>query len=358
MTVARNRSFRIRRGGTAIVVALGLMVGASACGKSNGGNRQAGSKPNGVTPSSPAAVPPGHSPAVSVNTGPKPPDQGAWLGAWVRPQNATPAGRAEAFANFERLTNAQLTIAHMYHEWTEEFPGAPEEALGTEADLLMISWQGTDTRSTAMGIYDNLIRQRAEKIKQYARPLLIRYRWEMDRPNLAASVHSPEDYIAAWRHVRGIFTEVGATNAGFVWCPHVQGFVEKDRNAAAYYPGDDQVDWLCADVYAGPNFDSFTSQMNMFMSFASKIPRPILVGEFGVTDRGSPEQAAAWLRDVKRYTMDHPQVRALVYFAAKQDRKPVYDTTLADGGPDLTAFREMAEDPYFRQPPPPLLGAR
>lgn len=94
----------------------------------------------------------------------------------------------------------------------------------------------------------------------------------MDRPNLTQSVHSPEDYVAAWKRIRGIFTEVGATNAGFVWCPHVQGFVDEKRNAAAYYPGDDQVDWLCTDVYPGKEFDGFAEQMDTFMAFAAKHP--------------------------------------------------------------------------------------
>ena len=184
--------------------------------------------------------------------------------------------------------------------------------------------------------------------------MLLRWRWEMDRPNLAASVRSPGDYVAAWKHIRGIFTDVGATNAAWVWCPHVLGFVDSSRNAAAYYPGDDQVDWLCTDVYPGTDFDEFTAQMDAFMEFARERPRPVLLGEFGVTTQGQPGQRGAWLREAREYIKTHPQIKAAVYFAQKQTKKPVYDSTFDSDPEGLEAFREMTDDPYFSPPLPPL----
>jgi hypothetical protein len=289
---------------------------------------------------------------VSTTRGPHPPETGAWLGAWVRPDRATPTGRAEAFAAFEQRINTQLRIVHMYHDWDSEVLGPGALALAEEADLLLISWAGTDTRSMAMGTYDLKIRQTAQRVKDYGHQVLLRFRWEMDRPNLSASVHSPEDYIAAWKHTRAIFTEVGALNAGWVWCPHVLGFNEPGRDAAAYYPGDDEVDWLCTDVYPGPNFAGYAQQMNAFLAFASKHPRPIMIGEFAVSSAVAPAQRAAWLREVRTHTRDHPQVRALVYFATKQEAGPLFDTTLTDDPEGLAAFREIAADSYFQSPPP------
>jgi hypothetical protein len=327
---------------TMMISALALVAAATGCG--DGGNKR---RP-GELPVPSVSV--GHSPQVSAERGPQPPPAGAWLGAWVKPEWSTPAGRADAFQSFEQQVGAQLPIAHNFQEWTDEFPGAQETALLERADILMVSWAGTDTRSIANGSYDTQIRQRAEAVKLWGRPLLLRFRWEMDRPNLAASVHSPADYIAAWKHTRQIFTEVGATNAGWVWCPHVQGFIESGRDAASYYPGDDQVEWLCTDVYAGKDFEPFGKQMNSFLAFAQQHSKPILIGEFGVTERGSPGQRAEWIREAHEYTKAHPQIKALVYFAAKQDRKPLYDTTFADDPDGLAAFRALAADQHFRSP--------
>jgi beta-mannanase len=275
------------------------------------------------------------------------------LGAWAKPAWSTPEGRATAFSEFAGQAGTQLPISHNFQEWNDEFPGAQEKALLGKSELLMISWSGTDTRSIVQGSYDANIRQRAEAIKKFGRKVLLRFRWEMDRPNLTASIHSPGDYVAAWKHVRQIFTQVGATNAGWVWCPHVRGFIEADRNAAAYYPGDDQVEWLCTDVYAGKDFEPFGTQMDSFLAFAQSHDKPIIIGEYGVTDAGTPGQRATWLREVRTYTKAHPQIKALVYFAAKQDRKPVYDSTFVNDPDGLGAFREMTSDPYFQAPPPP-----
>jgi Glycosyl hydrolase catalytic core len=341
--VIRNR---LARRIVAGAVTVGVLVGAAACG---GGERRSRAGP-AAGPA--ASVTRGHNPPTPTGRGPAPPDKGAWLGAWVKPEWGTPDGRAAAFTAFEQQVGAQLPIVHMFRDAGDEFPGAAETALMREADVLLLSWAGTDTRSIAQGTYDAEIRRRAEGVKALGVPLFLRFRWEMDRPNLAASVHSPEDYVAAWKRARRIFTEVGASNAAWVWCPHVQGFVDAERRAGDYYPGDDEVEWLCVDIYAGPKFEGFAAQMDTFMPFAQKHDKPIMVGEFGVTDRGSTGQRAAWLREARSYVKSHPQIKAMVYFAAKQDRKPVFDTTFVDDPEGLAAIREITGDPYFAAAPP------
>lgn len=288
---------------------------------------------------------------ITTGRGPELPERGAWLGAWVKPDWHSADGRMTALTAFSEQTGAPITVAHMFHAWGKEFPSPTEHAYQAAGKLPMISWSGTDTRSIASGVYDALIRQRAKEVKEFGTPVLLRWRWEMDRPNLRASVHSPEDYIAAWKHLRQIFTEVGAMNAAWVWCPHVRGFVEPERNAAAYYPGDDQVDWLCTDIYPGRSFDGFRRQMDTFMAFARERPRPVLIGEFGVTAPGRPGQRGDWLREAHAYIKQHPQIKAAVYFAAKETGRDAYDSTFHNDPEGLAAFRELAADPYFTTDP-------
>jgi hypothetical protein len=310
--------------------------------------------PTLVTPTTGPPSPVTPRPAGTYETtgrGPQLPERGAWLGAWVKPDWQTPSGRAAALDAFGQQAGAKLAIGHMFHGWTDEFPGPTQQAFQAMGLLQMISWSGTDTRSITSGVYDGVIRKRAEGIRDFGLPLLLRWRWEMDRPNLAASVRSPADYVAAWKHIRAIFSDVGATNAAWVWCPHVLGFVDAERNAAAYYPGDDQVDWLCTDVYPGADFNGFATQMDAFMAFARERPRPVLLGEFGVTTAAAGGQRAAWLREAHEYIKTHPQIKAAVYFAQKQIKKPVYDSTFGSDPEGLAAFREMATDPYFAAPP-------
>ena len=186
--------------------------------------------------------------------GPDAPEQGAWIGAWVDPTTPTQEGRVEAVAEFEARLGRPLDLVNSFHDWTDEFPTPADVEVVNQGRRLMVSWAGTDTRVIASGRYDDFIRDRARAVRDLRVPMLIRWRWEMDRPNLRASVWSPEDYIAAWERLRRIFAEEGAANAGWVWCPLASGFPE--GRAQPYYPGDDQVDWLCADVYPGLRQDS------------------------------------------------------------------------------------------------------
>ncbi|GAB3053838.1 glycoside hydrolase family 26 protein [Micromonospora schwarzwaldensis] len=334
----------------ATVLALALLAPVAAC--DSGSGDRAEETASAVPP--PPTVTPRKGAVQTTGRGPELPEKGAWVGAWVKPQFHNATGRAAAWDDFNRAAGGQLAIAHMFHEWNEPFPGGTERAFQAQGKLQMISWQGTDTRSTVSGVYDNLIRQRAQDVKEFGVPVLLRYRWEMDRPNLAASMHSPEDYVAAWKHVRAIFTEVGVTNAAWTWCPHADGFAEPERRAADYYPGDDQVDWLCTDVYPSPEWNSFSNRMDHFMAFAKKHPRPVVIGEFGLTQDGRPGQRAEWMREVGPYLKKHPQIKAVIYFAAKQTEKPLYDSTFGNDPESAAVFRELATDPYFNPPLPEL----
>jgi hypothetical protein len=293
----------------------------------------------------------GHDPAVVTTRGPRPPQSGAWLGAWARPSVYGPVGRADAFTEFEQRMGADLQVVHHYREWTDAFPDAVERAMLDRADILMISWGGTDSRSIIAGSYDTQIRKRAEALKAFDEPVLLRFRWEMDRPNLRAVVRTPADFVAAWRHVRDLFTEAGATNVGWVWCPHAEGFRDPARDATAYYPGDDHVDWLCVDVYPGPDMVPFSRQMDPVLAFAQQRDKPLLVGEFGVASAGSAGAGGDWIRDLHEYTKAHPQIKALVYFAGSGDDPPS-DTTLLDAPETAAALRELFRDPYFASPAP------
>ncbi len=136
---------------------------------------------------------------------------------------------------------------HTYLTWQARFPTPSALAFLNQGSMLLISWAGTDTRQIMSGADDSWIRTRARQIKALGKPVFLEWRWEMDRPNLRSEVHSGAEYVAAWDHIRAIFAAVGVHNAAWVWCPTANGF--SDGQAAAFYPGSDEVDWICADAY-------------------------------------------------------------------------------------------------------------
>jgi hypothetical protein len=289
---------------------------------------------------------------IAVDAGPfeagpfEPPREGAYLGAWIKPEALTHAGRVEAVGTLEQSLGRRLDILNTYRRF--------DQLVGTESDKefldqgqnLMISWATGDNRSITAGEHDRLIRQQARAIRQIDRPVLLRMRWEMDRPNLRATMWSGADYIAAWKHVRAIFAAERVTNVSWVWCPTAEGFMRGD--APEFYPGDDQVDWTCVDVYAGNVFQPIGKLMEPFLTWAAKHPKPIIVGEFGVAKAWGSAGRAAWLRDAERTFKANPQIKAVAYFESDPDGNgPNQQFQLTGDRAAFKAFRSLTKDPYF-----------
>lgn len=279
---------------------------------------------------------------VNPAMAPIPPARGAYFGARVRPLAYTQSAEIAAVHNLQARIGRRLDIVHVFHMWQDPFPDSSDLAFLRQGSMLLLSWSGTDTLAVASGKYDSLIRQRALAIKAVRKRIFLEWRWEMDRPGLKAQIHSPAAYIAAWDHIRSIFAQEQVDNVAWVWCPTAKGFAT--GTAAAYYPGDNEVNWICADAYPGPGpYRSFASVVQPFLDWASHHRKPIMIGEYGVPDTYGPQQRAQWLWGAARTVQDNAQIKALVYFDA--NAKHAY--ALQAGSPALQAFRGIAHAPYF-----------
>lgn len=275
-----------------------------------------------------------------------PPERGAWVGAWVQPEQYTDPGRVAAVQDFERQLGRPLDVVQVYHQWDDPWPGQDSRDFAAAGKVVLLSWSGTDTREIVAGVHDDLIRERARDLKAWGVPVLLRWQWEMDRPGLAAEMHGPAEFVAAWKHVRAIFADEGATNAAWVWCPLAVGF--DDGRAQPYYPGDDEVDWLCADVYPGKDSRPFEVAAGAFLDWAAEHPQPIVIGEFGMRDKRGEKVRQRWLAATGDFVKQQPRIKALVYFDAdRSNATPSYDMSLRNAPGSMRAFAALADDPYF-----------
>ena len=286
----------------------------------------------------------------AVRQGPPPPATGAYLGAAAQKQDFTQSGRIRAVTDLERALGRRLAIVHVYHQWNDPFPNESDRFFADRGQVLLLSWAGTDTRSIAAGQDDDMIRARAEALAALHRPVLLEWRWEMDRPNLQTQVWSPRDYIAAWRHIQDIFDEVGTPEVGWVWCPTADGFA--NGRAPAYYPGDGRVDWLCADAYPTAGLPSLQGLLHPFLRWAARHPRPVLIGEFGAIE-GAPGARARWLAQGAADLARDTQVKGVVYFDIDSvNMGRIFPWSLEDSPSALAAFRRMAASRAFAAQPP------
>ncbi|MDT4989051.1 MAG: hypothetical protein QOI74_3145 [Micromonosporaceae bacterium] len=331
--------------GWTLVLALTALLVLTTCGRP--------ARPPVPPAPAPATFPPPT--AIATATGPfdagpvAAPATGAYLGAWVRPDRLTQPQRVAAVSGLETRLGRRLDIVHTYRRFDQELLTNSDLTFTERGSTIMISWAGGDTRAITMGRYDGVIHDGAIAAKDFGKPLLLRFRWEMDRPGMAAAIWSPADYIAAWRHVRAIFADERVTNVSWVWCPSNDGFV--GGYAAPFYPGDDQVDWVCVDVYAATKLAPLGSLLTPFLEWSARHPtKPIMIGEFGVARAWGTATRAAWLREAALVFKANPQIRAVLYFDSDPDNgdgTPQQQFRISDDPTVLAAFTELAREPYF-----------
>jgi hypothetical protein len=323
----------------ALVVLLLLVAGCSGAKKEQ---PQPAPSPDLTGTPSGIAVNPG-----PFNSGPfAAPRVGAYVGAWIKPEELTHVGRLAAVDSLESDLGRRLKIVNTYRRFEQMAGTSSDKEFLAQGSTLMISWATGDNRSILDGEHDDLIRKQADAVRDLGVPVLLRMRWEMDRPNLRATMWSGADYIAAWKYVRAIFRQQGADNVSWVWCPTAEGFQRGE--AAAFYPGDDQVDWNCVDVYAGEDFQPIGQLMKPFLEFAAQHPKPIIIGEFGVAKAWGSAARAAWLKDAERTFKANRQIKAIAYFESDPEgNPPKKQFQLTGDKAAFKAFKSVVKDPYF-----------
>lgn len=323
---------RTRRGPIAGITVLVVLVLAGALL----GNRW-------LPDAEPAPIRP--APVLDKVPGPAVPATGAYIGAWTKPTRLTDAGRRASTDELEAGIGRRLDIVHVYRLWDEEFPTASDLDYVNRGYLLLLSWAGTDLGDIAFGQYDSMIAERARAVRAVGRPLFMQWRWEMDRPNLAAT-GSPKEFVAAWKRIKTIFDSEGATNAAWVWCPTADGF--SDRRAQPFYPGDNWVDWTCVDAYPGPDWRPMKEVLAPFLAWAKDHPKPVMIGEYGVARDRTSRDRVSYLRAARAAFLADSQIKAVCYFdsnpAGNADRRQYL---LRDDPLALREFGRMAVTPYF-----------
>src|SRR5439155_22787595 len=101
------------------------------------------------------------------------------------------------------------------------------------------------------GTHDAYIQQWATAARNWGHPFFLRIYDEMNGTwypwSEAVNSNQPGQFVQAWRHIHDIFTEVGATNVSWVWCPNTE--YDGSLSLNSLYPGDAFVNWVAIDSY-------------------------------------------------------------------------------------------------------------
>jgi hypothetical protein len=354
-------------------------------------------KPTPVPAPKPGPAPtPEPTPAPEPQPAPTPAPASIYWGAWIGKQlTGTEAPwDMNAVASLEQKAGKKLSIVNFSAPFANcggsscsyyGFPAGEFNSIRSHGAIPFYSWGSQSIPVPANlsepnfqlsdvieGRHDAYIRAFATAAKKWGHPFFLRVNWEMNGGWFAwaegVNGNKAGEYVAAWRHVHDIFTEVGATNATWVWCPNVdpEGKLQKQ---SGLYPGDQYVDWTGLDGYnwgtnpARPDrwrgFDQLYRSTYEQITEQIAPSKPMIISEVGSTEYGGSK--ATWIKDMlAKLPTGYPKIRGVLWFEKFDDgmdwpleTSPAATSAFAEG----IANRAYAENTFGSLAPGPVAAA-
>jgi hypothetical protein len=297
---------------------------------------------------------------------------GALLGLWPGGPGMTRAQGWQSFLTREQDvarvldvfgTHYAAPVGGCYYE--PPFTGGYEELAWQHGTYALVSWTPSATLDQIVsGQFDTCFKEVAQRFKSFAHPVFLRTMWEFNGTWFPWSYkNDPTKFVAAWRHMVGVFRSEGVTNVSFVWAPGEGHGCLRDC-----YPGDAYVDWVASDGYNWNQPDAWCGALGNphpgwceFEEIFHDIPgdnveqmwgpaKPFMVGETGsVEDTSTPGRKGQWfVRARDAIKARFPYLRALVYFDQDVSASEGANWRIDTSTSSRDGFRALAQDAYFR----------
>ena len=280
------------------------------------------------------------------------------FGAWVEGMTLEPA-RLDALG---RKLRTDVAVASYYWGYGDVFPAGPELAhsRGGTRDVLL-SWDMGETRFVEWsgGQHDAYLDQIAEAALAYPYDVYVRPWPEMNgdwqsfqptRDGAKAHGGTPQEFVAAWRHVVDHLRAAGVDNVKWVFNPTVDTYAETTR-VDDIWPGAGYVDVLGLDGFNWGQ-DSLWGEWRDFTSvFRTQYQRltrlhpsaPVWICEVGSKEPrrhdGAPrdrrQSKARWIKDMMT-ARAFPRIDTVVWFNEAKER----DWRIESSRSSLRAMRQ------------------
>lgn len=145
------------------------------------------------------------------------------------------------------MTGKQPNLLEYYAAWGDGFDASGVRAAWKEGALTLMSWEPFDTTlaDIAAGKSDAYLKKYATAVRKLNLPVVIDFADEFNGhwEKWGTKYVTPQQFVAAWRHIHDTFADVGASNVIWAWAPNIINPV-KNVQLKPYYPGDAYVDWV------------------------------------------------------------------------------------------------------------------
>jgi hypothetical protein len=241
---------------------------------------------------------------------------------------------------FEEAVGAHASIVMWYADWKHARVDLGQlRAVSAHGSTPEITWEPWDytgglrraqprysLASIAAGRHDAYILAWARVLREYGKPVLLRFAQEMNGDwypwGTGIGGNRPAQFVAAWRHVHDLFVHEGASNVRWLWTPVARYGLALDTSD---YPGDAYVDIVGLSGFNGgtalhwTGWRSFASVFDQSLATLHQLApsKPVQISEVSSAEAGGSK--AAWIAAMFRDLAGHPEVRQLIWFeVAKQ----------------------------------------
>jgi hypothetical protein len=272
-----------------------------------------------------------------------------WIGFY---ESGTPTS-ITPLLTLESQIAAKSAVVNFYVADSETFPVNRVATIASHGSIPMVTWEFWSTKTGGVatisnGSKDAYLRAFADSAKAYGHEIWIRPLHEMNSTwypwaggtagNSAASV------VAAWKHIKQVFIDRGATNVKLVWSPNNDSVPNTTANAiAAYWPGDAYVDILAIDGYnfgtsLGGSWRPFSSVIGSSYSTVTKLSaKPLILAETGCVEQGGSK--SAWITNMfSVIKSSYPRITGVCWFNVNDTAKST-DFRVESTSSSLAAFK-------------------
>ncbi len=257
----------------------------------------------------------------------------------------------ESIVALEDSLHTKLPLISLYTAWGSKtiqvFPQLRAQAIYDLGSIPVITWEPwlddfdpefypIDPKAEnkniggmkliAEGKFDVYIDKWAAEAKKFRNPFFLRLGHEMNDPYRypwGPQNNKPEEFIAAWKHIKERFIKAGAVNVLFLWSPH-PAYSYKE-----FYPGHAYVDWTGVTVLNYGTVATWSQWwtlqdiFNKCYNDLSLYGKPMMITELGSLVTGG-DRAKWFSQALDSFTYKYPAVKAVVFFHTHNDITTTY----------------------------------
>ncbi|MFC3517971.1 glycoside hydrolase family 26 protein [Streptomonospora nanhaiensis] len=274
----------------------------------------------------------------------------------------------------EKVTGRPMDIVYTWHGVDQhQVPTDREVALAREGRMLHANIEARrfekpghpdlSYRQIIEGELDDSLTAQARNIAELGMPFFVTFDHEADAKRRYNTRGTPEEFVAAWRHIVDLYRANGADNAIFVW--NVTGWPDNLDRLPGLWPGNSYVDWISWEAYnmtgceLQPHWEHVESFEDALRPTYEWIQtegekhgidpgKPVMIGEMGTVPLRDPRATAAWYAEIPETLRKYERVRAVKLWdgmtAPTCDFRVLRDAHAAHG------YSRAARDPYVNVP--------